>query len=152
MVKVYYSYEFAQTISQPINRQCNFAVVPKRSSLLYLGKIIVAGVNQYIAIIALKTGEVLKYLYENERNVNVRVVKTSENRIYVGYEDGRISIYDLDDEQFVCSLDLHKSTVSSIDVDENDTKMVSAGLDGNIFVWDLLSEESQKMYFFRLNL
>jgi WD40 repeat protein len=66
----------------------------------------------------------------------------------VGYEDGRISIYDLDDEQFVCSLDLHKSTVSSIDVDENDTKMISAGLDGNIFVWDLLSEESQKMYYF----
>lgn len=48
----------------------------------------------------------------------------------------------------MCSLDLHKSTVSSIDVDENDTKMISAGLDGNIFVWDLLSEESQKMYFF----
>jgi hypothetical protein len=28
--------------------------------------------------------------------------------------------------------------------------MVSAGLDGNIFVWDLLSEESQKMYVFIL--
>jgi len=25
--------------------------------------------------------------------------------------------------------------------------MISAGLDGHIFVWDLLSEESQKMYF-----
>ncbi len=58
----------------------------------------------------------------------------------MGYEDGKISIYELDDWQYVCSLDLHKSTVSSIDVDENDTKMISAGLDGHIFIWDLLSE------------
>lgn len=29
--------------------------------------------------------------------------------------------------------------------------MISAGLDGKIFVWDLLSEESQKMYFFYLS-
>jgi hypothetical protein len=65
MVKVYYEYQFAQTISQPINRQCNFAVIPKRISCIKTGKIIVAGVNQYIVIIALKTGEPLKYLYEN---------------------------------------------------------------------------------------
>jgi hypothetical protein len=93
MVKVYYSYEFSQTIGQPISRQCNFTVIPSSTCSLNKEKVIVAGVNQYIAIIALKTGEPLKYLYENERNVNVRVIKATETRIYVGYEDGRISIY-----------------------------------------------------------
>ena len=65
MVKVYYSYEFCNTISQPISRQCNFLILQSRTILLMIGKLIIAGVNQYIAIIQMKTGEPIKYLFEN---------------------------------------------------------------------------------------
>jgi hypothetical protein len=65
MVKVYFSYEFDQTISQPISRQCNFVVLPHSNLFDKVEKVIVAGVNQYIAIIGMKTGEPIKYLFEN---------------------------------------------------------------------------------------
>ncbi len=35
MVKVYYSYEFAQTVSQPISKQSNFLILPKSNFYFY---------------------------------------------------------------------------------------------------------------------
>lgn len=60
-------------------------------------------------------------------------------KIYAGYEDGEILVWSLTSYEQLFSFDLHKSTVSSICVYEDESKLISAGFDGNIMIWDLLS-------------
>lgn len=64
MVKVYYTYTFNQVIGQTISKQSNFVVDPDRIQFCYVDKLFIAGVNQYVAIISMKTGEVLQYLFK----------------------------------------------------------------------------------------
>lgn len=103
------------------------------------------GVNQYIALISPKTGEVEKYLFKEGKNVPVRHVYIYGSSIYAGYEDGEILVWSITSHEQLHSFDLHKSTVSSICIWEEESKMISAGFDGHIMIWDLLSEECQTM-------
>ena len=54
-----------------------------------------AGVNQYVSIISAKTGEVLYYLHKEGKNIPVRSVSVYAAKVYAGYEDGEIVIWDL---------------------------------------------------------
>ena len=54
-----------------------------------------AGTSQYIAILSLKTGELIKYLYRSNKNVPVRFVKLTNNKIYGAYQDGEITAWDI---------------------------------------------------------
>jgi WD40 repeat protein len=99
----------------------------------------VASSSQYIVLLSQKSGEVLQYLHKEGKNIPVRHVKISHNKIYAAFEDGEIVVWDLDTKEIICSLDLHKSTVASIALSEDEVRMVSGGFDGNIIIWDMLS-------------
>ena len=105
----------------------------------------VAGVNQNVSVISAKTGEVLYYLSRVGKNIPVRCVSVHSGKVYAGYEDGEIIVWDMSTQEQLHCFDLHKSTVSSIIYCEEDNKLISGGLDGNIMIWDLLSEECQSM-------
>lgn len=62
-----------------------------------------------------------------------------DGRVYGGYEDGEIVVWGYHTGEVLSVFDMHKTTVSCILVDESNTKMVSASMDGSIIVWDLLS-------------
>lgn len=70
----------------------------------------------------------------------------SATKIYAAFEDGEIVVWDLHTKEIVSSLDLHKSTVASIALSEDEVRMISGGFDGHIIIWDMLSEEHQIMY------
>ena len=88
MVKVYYSYEFSQPYAQIISKSSNFLYYHPSNHTLIPEKLFITGVNQYIAIISSKSGEVQKYLFKKDKNIAVRCVKVSGGKIYAGYEDG----------------------------------------------------------------
>lgn len=74
------------------------------------------------------------------------------DRIYAGYqlvhrrfEDGEIVAWECNTLELIVSLDQHKSAVSSLVCNDDQTVMVSAGQDCRIIIWDLLSEESSTM-------
>lgn len=56
MVKVYYSYEFMKPIGQCISKMTNFVLVKESNSYYSLEKMFVCGINQYVAMISMKTG------------------------------------------------------------------------------------------------
>lgn len=136
MVKVYFTYQFDKPIGQAISKHCNFLYEPN-------SKAFICGVNQYIAIISAKSGEIIQYLFKEGKNVPVRFLYVHAGRIYGGYEDGELLVWGLGTYELLSSFDLHKTTISSIAICEEESKLVSAGFDGNIMIWDLLSEECQ---------
>ena len=87
----------------------------------------------------------LEYLQREGKNIPVRCVSVHSGRVYAGYEDGEIVVWDLVTKEVLHSFDLHKSTVSSISYCADENKVISAGLDGHIMIWDMLSEECQPM-------
>jgi WD40 repeat protein len=101
--------------------------------------LLITASSQYIFLLSLKTAETVAHLHKAGKNIPVRYIKISSSRLYAAYEDGEITVWDLDTHEFLSSLDLHKSTVSSLAVSEDETRLVSSGLDGSIILWDLLS-------------
>ena len=99
----------------------------------------VSGSSQYVVVSGLKTGEVVRYLSKEGKNVPVRHIKLSKNSIFAAYEDGEIAVWGLDSFEFESSFDLHRSTVASIALSDDEILMVSGGMDGQIILWDLLS-------------
>ena len=60
------------------------------------GKIFLCGINQYVALISMKTGEVEHYLQKKDKNIPVRVITVHDNKVYGGYEDGEIVAWNID--------------------------------------------------------
>jgi hypothetical protein len=53
--------------------------------IIISAKRLYCGVNQYIAIINSRLGEVIKYLFKENKNVSIRYVKLTKGRICAGY-------------------------------------------------------------------
>jgi len=145
MVKTYFKYQLERNVGQVAGTQCNVAYHPGT-------KRIFSGVNQQVAVVARRTGEVLAYLSREHKNRLVRHVAVFGERVYAGYaatdcryEDGDILVWNCTTLEFLMSLDQHKSAVSSMACSSDETIMVSAGQDCRIVIWDLLSEESSSM-------
>ncbi len=85
MVKVYFTYAFDQVLGQSISKQCNFVYDSNSTWLTILDKVFVCGVNQYISIISAKSGEVLRYLQKENKNVPVRYIYLHGGKVYAGY-------------------------------------------------------------------
>lgn len=99
MVKVYYSYEFNKPVGQYSWNNSNLVILKVvQGNHSNRNTYILSAVNQYIAIICLKTGEVLKYLQSPSKTTQmVRVISTTTNRIYAGFEDGLIVCFNITD-------------------------------------------------------
>ena len=56
MVKVYYGYEFMKPIGQCVSKMSNFVLLKESNSHSISEKMFVCGINQYVAMISMKTG------------------------------------------------------------------------------------------------
>jgi hypothetical protein len=79
MVKAYFNYIFDSPVGQFVSPICNIVA---SSSHVY------SGVNQYIAIINIRSGDIEKYLFKTSKNVPVRCLTLNGQRLFAGYEDG----------------------------------------------------------------
>lgn len=138
MVKVYYAYKHSKTVGQYCSRGCNFIIDHARNQ-------IISGANQNISISNIKTGQHSHFLSQTTQNTPVRHLHLSSTHLFAGYEDGSIFVYLRADWSHVTTLVGHTAPVTCISTELDGTRMASAGMDGKIIIWDLLSEESWPM-------
>ena len=58
---------------------------PKKYFRSEVGKLVVSGSSQYVVLVELKTGEVLKYLHKEGKDVPVRHITLSKSCIFAAY-------------------------------------------------------------------
>lgn len=138
MVKTYLKYQLKDVVGL-INGKHAIPTVSKE------GKIIYTGCNEYVLVIDLKTGSVIKKILSSEENFRFEVTSIcldSQNlNLAVGYSNGSIIIYDVkSDYAQIKKFSLHKSAITSLDFNNSGNYLVSGSKDTLIYVWDLIGE------------
>ena len=129
------------------------------------GEHLVTACNEVINIVNTVTNEVEYQIrprdtIEGDNNMGyVTCLKVSKNLLAAGYSQGFVVVYDLDlsnraadpeahqDDQRLCfdkvhSFSLHRSGVTCIQFDENNTEMYSGAQDTYIVVYDLVADQA----------
>ena len=111
MVKAYFNYSFEKPVGQLISPNCN---------IVSSGTHVFCGVNQYIAVVNIRTREVEAYLYKPNKHVPVRclAIDLEKSRLFSGYEDGEIIVWDLISQECEVIDNAHKGAVLKIEIIE----------------------------------
>ena len=122
------------------------------------GQYMVTGCNEVVNFINLNTNEIRYKIYDPEAQYGfVTCLRASGKLLAIGYSSGTILVYELDlaqtapdqDNKDIMLFDLahkfnfHRSGVSCILFDDNNTTMYSGGQDTYIVVYDLVSDTAQ---------
>jgi WD40 repeat protein len=138
MVKTYLKYQLKDVVGL-INGKHAIPRVSKE------GKIIYTGCNEYVLVIDLKTGSIIKKILSSEENFRFEVTSLcldSQNlNLAVGYSNGSIIVYDIkNDYSQIKKFSLHKSAVTSLHFNSSGNYLASGSKDTLIYVWDLIGE------------
>lgn len=71
--------------------------------------------------------------------INALVAHPTLPLIFTGHEDKFIRVCDLNTRECILMMQAHKDAISSIDVDPAGLKLVTAGHDGAVRIWDIVS-------------
>lgn len=138
MVKTYLKYQLKDVVGL-INGKHAIPSVSKE------GKIIYTGCNEYVLVIDLKTGSIIKKILSTDENFRFEVSSLcldSQNlNLAVGYSNGSIIVYDAKNNYAqIKKFSLHKSAVTSLDFNASGNYLASGSKDTLIHVWDLIGE------------
>ena len=101
------------------------------------------GANQDVLVWDLKKGELLARWTAEENNAMVTVIEKCEAapEVYgVGYEDGRIRVWDSVTRTVVVTFNGHRSAVTQLRFDSAGGRLASGARDTDVIVWDLVAE------------
>ncbi|EGR34806.1 hypothetical protein IMG5_001830 [Ichthyophthirius multifiliis] len=138
MVKAYLRYTFENV--------CGL-VSGHSSNIITNDNYIFSGNSQYVTITNSKTEEIVKILFDKDKNSEVTFLALSNSLNYqkilaVGYVDGDILIWNLEDYSIKCNLNAHKNNITCIQFNDDCSQLISGSDDTSIIVWDLLGEQA----------
>ncbi|KRX07433.1 WD40-repeat-containing domain [Pseudocohnilembus persalinus] len=141
MVKAYLKYVFRKSFGAITTGNSNVLVTNKTNQ-------IITGSNQYVNIINMKSGQVDKVLYDEQKNESVTFLKLGkdsnniQNILAVGYEDGDVILWNLNTYEQITNLNGHKAAVTSMDFDYNNSRLITGSADNTLIVWDIIGEQA----------
>ena len=106
------------------------------------GRAVVAA-GEDVLVWEIKTGELLSRWTVTDNHVQVTAIvrsQTDPDVFAVGYEDGRIRLWDLRTATVVLAFNGHKSAITCLAFDDSGIKLASGARDTDIIVWDLVTE------------
>lgn len=103
----------------------------------------VVGANEDVLCWDIKKGELIGRWSETSNSAQVTKVCRSGVDVdvfAVGYEDGRIRIWDSRTATVIVAFNGHKSAVTHLQFDDSGARLASGSRDTNIILWDLVAE------------
>lgn len=101
------------------------------------------GANEDVLVWDIKKGELLSRWTATGNTSQVAVIKQSEvdkDVFAVGYEDGKIRVWDLRTATIIVSFNGHKAAITQLQFDSTGARLISGARDTDIILWDLVSE------------
>ena len=138
--KFEHSKTFGQVCSASSNALWTADETSKKSSAP--GRAVV-GANEEVLVWDIKKGELLSRWTANNNHAQVTAISPSQadkDVFAVGYEDGRIRIWDSRTATVILTFNGHKSAVTCLIFDESGVRLASGSRDTDIIVWDLIAE------------
>eukprot|EP01080_Neovahlkampfia_damariscottae_P003947 gene3947-7157_t len=139
MVKSYYKWELDKTIG---------VVASPQASIHYdkEGKNVITGSLSDLNIWNLKKSNLEKIIQKNGKKSNITSIAYNQNsnKIAVGYQNGGVSIYKLEDGSEEMNTIGHSTSVQILSFNEDGSLLASGGDDTDIILWDVLN--SSGMY------
>ncbi|KAF7508233.1 hypothetical protein GJ744_009530 [Endocarpon pusillum] len=147
MVKSYLKFDHSKTFGDIYSTASNALWVADQSSTnttnsSSAGKAIV-GANEDVLCWDIKKGEVLGRWSESNNSAQVTNVCQSQidaDVFAVGYDDGRIRIWDSRTGTVIVTFNGHKSAVTHLRFHDSGVRLASGSRDTNIILWDLIAE------------
>ncbi|KAL9106440.1 MAG: hypothetical protein Q9227_008528 [Pyrenula ochraceoflavens] len=147
MVKSYLKFEHSSTFGQISTPSCNCLWLPdtqtNASARSTGGGQAIAGANEDVLLWDIKKGEILSRWSDKSNTAQATVICQShaDNDIFaIGYEDGRIRLWDFRTATVIVTFNGHKSAVTQLAFDESGVRLGSGAKDTDIIVWDLVGE------------
>lgn len=133
MVKTYLKYQIKDVIGQISGKSCCIATSKD-------GKILYTGCNEFLLIIDIKTGEVIKKIPNQAKSILTCIrLDQAGSSLAAGYENGTVIIYSTEEDYSIAKqFSLHKSAITSLEFNKN--ILASGSKDTNILIWDLIAE------------
>ncbi|KAJ9500683.1 beta transducin [Exophiala xenobiotica] len=146
MVKSYLKFEHSKTFGQVCTASANVVWDPSTSEdsagrggagLAYVGA------NESVLVWDLKKSERVGNWTVEGNNAAVTVICRSETDpdvFAVGYEDGKIRIWDSRTATVIITFNGHKTAVTQLKFDRSGVRLASGSRDTDIILWDLVAE------------
>lgn len=83
------------------------------------------------------SGSVVTSLVFFEVNTKKQMKSSVEYRLAAGYDDGQIRIWDLEKRKSAANLQAHGSLIRTLDIDKDNSTLVSASSDKTIVLWSV---------------
>jgi U3 small nucleolar RNA-associated protein 12 len=103
----------------------------------------VVGANEDVIVWDIKKGELVSRWTVTDNTSQVTVIKQSDvdkDVFAVGYEDGKIRVWDSRTATVIVSFNGHKAAITHLQFDSNGARLISGAKDTDIILWDLVSE------------
>ena len=104
----------------------------------------VVGANEDVLVWEIKIGGLLSRwsVPDNKAQVSAIVRSHVDKDVFaVGYDDGRIRVWDIRTTTIIVSFNGHKSAITQLKFDDSGVKLASGSTDTDIILWDLVSEK-----------
>lgn len=101
------------------------------------------GANEDVLVWDIKKGELLSRWNATDNTSQVTLIVQSQvdkDVFAVGYEDGKIRVWDLRTATIIVSFNGHKAAITQLQFDSTGARLISGAKDTDIILWDLVSE------------
>ena len=158
MVKDYLRYVQDKNICGLVGNLANLKIIKVRKNGVKT-EYLVTACNEVVNLTNLRTGEVEYQIYDKEAmHGQVTYIGVSSSLIAIGYNDGTILVFDLDEQlpdgatvdintesrfEKVNQFSFHKSAITSIIFTQDNTQLISGGADSYIIIYDLVTSTAE---------
>lgn len=141
-------FEHSKSFGQVCSAAANSAWLPDETSANTTTKSsgagrAVVGANEDVLVWDIKKRELLSRWSATENTSQVTVIVQSQidkDVFAVGYEDGKIRVWDLRTATIIVSFNGHKAAITQLQFDSTGARLISGAKDTDIILWDLVSE------------